>query len=302
MTERVKGFAAWKPQAKTTARLAPVLDVLEEQRDYWPITNRQLFYACVGRELIAKTEDGYDQLCEWMNRGRRSGLVPWSAIRDDGETEILPLTSGWRSWTPEMEETRLRQRRLTWSRDRMFGQPVYVEVWTEAAGMAAQVARHLEGYHVPVYSAGGFGSVTAKHQAHRRYVGDGRPVIVLHVGDHDPSGLSIMESARKDIVQFCLDAGQPDAVPTFIRPAVTPEQIVELGLPTAPPKKTDKRGEFQGETVQCEAIPPGTLLEIIEDALRSVIDLDILDNIAASEADDHRRIDEWVDGLFGEAS
>jgi hypothetical protein len=57
---------------------------------------------------------------------------------------------------------------------------------------------------------------------------------------------------------------------TFKRLAVTPEQIEEMGLPSAPPKKTDQR-TFNGKTTtQCEAIPPGKLGEILESALASL--------------------------------
>jgi hypothetical protein len=52
---------------------------------------------------------------------------------------------------------------------------------------------------------------------------------------------------------------------------VTPEQIDELGLPTAPAKETDRRS-FEGETTQVEAIPPDILVEIIRSTVTSRLD------------------------------
>lgn len=40
-----------------------------------------------------------------------------------------------------------------------------------------------------------------------------------------------------------------------------------LRIPTAPPKPTDKRW-FAGETVQCEAIAPDELLNILREAIK----------------------------------
>jgi hypothetical protein len=56
--------------------------------------------------------------------------------------------------------------------------------------------------------------------------------------------------------------------------AVTPDQIGELGLETAPPKGTDNRA-FTGETCQAEAIPPDVLADILTEAVESRIDDDI---------------------------
>ena len=46
---------------------------------------------------------------------------------------------------------------------------------------------------------------------------------------------------------------------------MTPEQIEELDLPTAPPKASDGRA-FTGQTCQCEAIAPDRLTEIVRAA------------------------------------
>ncbi len=59
----------------------------------------------------------------------------------------------------------------------------------------------------------------------------------------------------------------PKVPPLFRRIAVTPEQIREHSFITAPPKKSDKRGSWDGNTVQCEAIPSPLLAEIVREAI-----------------------------------
>ena len=84
-----------------------------------------------------------------------------------------------------------------------------------------------------------------------------RSAELLHIGDHDPSGVHLFSS-------------------------ITPGQITALALPTAPAKATDRRS-FEGETVQAEAIPPDTLAEIVRDAIEVRIDRATYDDVVAQE-------------------
>jgi hypothetical protein len=46
-------------------------------------------------------------------------------------------------------------------RDKQARQDAYVELWCEAAGMMPQLQRVAEEYSVPVFSCGGFASLSA---------------------------------------------------------------------------------------------------------------------------------------------
>jgi hypothetical protein len=55
---------------------------------------------------------------------------------------------------------------------------------------------------------------------------------------------------------------------TFTRIAVTPAQIKQYRLPTAPPKPKDKRKGFtDNKTCQAEALPPDALTTILRTAI-----------------------------------
>lgn len=92
---------------------------------------------------------------------------------------------------------------------------------------------------------------------------------VLHLGDHDPSGVHIFRALSEDIRAFAdVYGGEVD----FQRLAVTPEQIREMSLPTSPVKATDNRS-FEGtQTVQCEAIDPPDLAEIVRQGILAYTD------------------------------
>ena len=75
-----------------------------------------------------------------------------------------------------------------------------------------------------------------------------------------------------------------------------------LSLPTAPPKKTDRRSVFpEGEqTVQAEALPPDLLQEILRNAIEARIDLDALEATKAEEASTRQWLSERLSSLTTE--
>src|SRR5262249_13796228 len=97
-------------------------------------------------------------------------------------------------------------------------------VWCEAAGMAPQLARVAHEYGVRVVASGGFDSLTSKYDFAVEVSESERPFEVLHVGDHDASGVSAFITLRDDVTAFADDLGGEVA---FTRLVVTPAQIAE---------------------------------------------------------------------------
>ena len=277
-TTRVRGFAAWRPQAKTLNLISQVQAVLIEYADYLPLTARQVFYRLVGAHGYDKTELAYSRLLEGLNRARRGGLIPFDAIRDDGVTWFNP-----EAWDNPQEFLDAVQRQARGFRlDRQLGQPVRLFLLCEAAGMAPMMQRVADPFGVPVMTSGGFDSVTAK-QALARDLANHPRAEVMHVGDHDPSGWHLFASLAEDVTAFVEALGGNS--PVFSRLAVIPEQAQELNLPTAPAKVTDRRA-FDGETVQAEAIPPDVLSEIVREAITSRQDLETRAWMLGQEAEE----------------
>ena len=151
--------------------------------------------------------------------------------------------------------------------------------------MAPMLARVAASYGVPVLTSGGFDSVTAKHDLAREIsgaLGDGEAAEVLHLGDLDPSGEHLFTSLAEDV--SAMTDALCGAAPDFTRLAVTREQAERLGLPTAPPKATDRR-RFTGETVQAEAIDPDTLADILRDAIEFRRNAEVAGDLLDREAD-----------------
>jgi hypothetical protein len=279
---RPRGYASWRPQAKTTALLTQIEEVLEEYADHLPLTVRQVFYRLVARYGYDKTERSYERLGEVLVRARRAKLIPFDYIRDDGVVTVREQWfAGQEQFWNAVGATIKRYRR-----DRQQGQRYRLELWAEAAGMLPQLARIADDYSVPVYSSGGFSSLTAVRTIVDRAIERDQPTVILHVGDYDPSGVSIFESAMADVAAFV----EEDRIimsqsVTASRVALTEDQVYIYDLPTAPAKTSDSRSAaWKGETCQLEALAPDLLAVTVREAIEQWFDADKLRAVVGLEA------------------
>ena len=281
---RPRGFTPYNPKPDALALIEAARGVLDEYRDHLPMTARQVYYRIVSAGVIGKTERDYNRLCEVLGRARRARLLPMGAFRDDGFRHGAP--PGWDDADAVLDAVRSTVDRFTL--DRQAGQDVRLLVWCEAAGMVPQLERVAHGYSVPVLSSGGFDSITAKHAQAREIAGDERRTIVLHVGDHDPSGVHLFGSLDEDVRAFVDGYG---GWCEFERLAVTPEHVERYGLPQAPPKLTDRRS-FVGPTTQAEALDPKRLASIVREAIEERQDAETRRAVIEQEHDERERLRE----------
>lgn len=67
----LRGYADWKPKEETLYWVGKVRGVLDEYRDYLPITLRQIFYRLVAEHGFDKTEQAYNRLGKERRRRRK---------------------------------------------------------------------------------------------------------------------------------------------------------------------------------------------------------------------------------------
>lgn len=285
---RPKGYAPWSPRPKALAVIEATREVLVEYRDHLPLTVRQIFYRLVGAYGYPKTEAAYRTLAEYLVRARRARMIPFAAIRDDGTVSIVNETYGSIKDFHDVTAGRVKAYR----RDRQAGQPVRIELWAEAAGMLGQLDQVAAEYGVKVYSAGGFGSLTANYEIARRALSRTVPTVLLHVGDFDPSGVSIFQAAAEDAARFVeADRNLANLEIRPVRVALTADQVETYGLPTAPPKRSDGRSKsWKGETCQLEALAPDQLASIVREEIECHLDLDRYRRVLDAEAADRAEL------------
>jgi hypothetical protein len=306
-----RGFIGWTPSRKTRVLLGLVQEVLAQYAEYLPLTIRQIFYRLVAQYGYPKTELDYKRLCRTTAKARRARLIPFSSIRDDG---VMRLSAGGFQGISDFESI-LRSAADSYALHRAIGQQNRIIVLCEASGMAPQLASVANAYGADVQSSGGFEGLQPKYDLAKRIVLDAEKrqdtlsipkTTLLHIGDHDPSGVCMFDVIRDDVGAFVeqLAAGA-DVWVSFeaVRIAVTEQQIAGYALPTAPAKDTDSRSKtFRGETVQCEALPPDILNQILEVAIAARIDAAALTTILDREAAERALIQQALTELsFGGA-
>lgn len=286
---RPRGYdLEWSPQAATRELLAHVDEVLDEYAEHLPLTVRQVFYRLVAGGVIDKTERAYSNLAEHLVRARRAKRISFDSIRDDGEV----IYSAEFHDGPEGFFDATARRLRNYRRDRQAGQAQRLELWCEAAGMAPQLVRVADVYSVPVFSSGGFASLTTVRRIADRALRNDVPTVLLHVGDLDPSGESIFASLAQDAAAF-VEADrviQPQRVEA-VRVALTSEQVVDYGLPTAAAKTSDRRSRrWRGGTCQVEALAPDELAATVEQAITKYLSKDIFEAQLEQERGDRQEI------------
>ncbi|MEX0782143.1 MAG: hypothetical protein WD557_05795 [Dehalococcoidia bacterium] len=276
---RPRGYIEnYRPQSRTLQLIEQVREILRIYGDHLPLTVRQIFYILIGRFAHGKSDSFYKSLCEHLSNARRGGAIDFRHIRDDGvsvlqETSFAGLDQFYRY---------LQRQAGSYARNRLARQSHHIEVWCEAAGMQPQLNRVAGRYHIPVYSTGGFDSTTAKWNLAQRICRVGKPAIILHLGDFDPSGVSIFETAAEDVRAFVLaDRKWLNVDVEFVRVALTDDLIERHRLETDPHRvKSDK--DYRGlnwpfnYTCQLEALPPDVLATVLNEEIRRHLDLDLL--------------------------
>ncbi len=165
--------------------------MLAEYAAYLPLTIRQVFYRLVGNFSFDKTERAYDRLAVWLpssaghSYGRGCDPRRWQPARrlelHETVTQRLPALV---MPDPDVADS---------YRLDPDGQPQRIEVWAEAAGMVPMLSQVTQPYGVSVYSSSCFDSTTFKRAASLRAADTPEqvPLVVLHIGDHDPSGVHL---------------------------------------------------------------------------------------------------------------
>jgi len=271
---------------RTRAEIESLWEAMaEELAAYHPQSVRHVYYRMVVRNLVAKTEAGYDTAQTQLVKMRRAGVIPYDWITDGTRWARRVKTYG--SPAAAVAEVARLYRRNVWEQTL-----VYLEVWCESDSIAGVIVDVTAEYAVPLFPAKGFSGLGFLYPSARglEHAANGRPAHVLYVGDWDPSGKVIPEKIEAGLREHA-----PAAEIHFRRLAVNPDQISSLDLPSKPPKASDSRAKrFTGDTVEAEAIPVETMQQIVRDAIEGFIEPRILTTVTAAEKSERQFLRRWA--------
>lgn len=234
------------------------------------LTVRQIYYQLVAKGCVENSVRSYNSVQGMLNDARLSGLIDWDAIEDRtrGITERGCWTSG----------SQLLARCAEGYHENMWREQSYLPiVIVEKEALAGVLEPVCTEYDVPLLPARGYpSSSTLRELAKERIMPSRHEIVVLHLGDHDPSGIDMSRDLAERLALFSREETPID----FRRIALNMAQVEEHQPPPNPAKSTDARfksyeREFGDESWELDALTPELLAGLVEGQLNELIDWDV---------------------------
>jgi hypothetical protein len=262
-----------KFQTESLSLIEKINDIIDDYRaEGFVLTVRQLYYQLVARAIIPNTLKDYKRIASLVNDAKLAGMIDWDMLED--RTRSFITRSRWNS-PSEILTTCAR----SYHQDMWFDQDTRVFVIIEKEALTGVLEDVCHEYDVPLLAARGYpsGSVLREFALKDLYptIGAGIGTVVLHLGDHDPSGIDMTRDLEERLALFTEE-------PLFkvTRIALTMGQIEEQQPPENPAKTTDSRfADYQrryGESSwELDALSPTYLSRLVEKHINKYIDPDI---------------------------
>jgi hypothetical protein len=237
----------------------------------YDLTLRQLYYQFVARGYLENTAQSYKRLGEIIGDARLAGRIDWDHITD--RTRNARRNSHWEKPADIIESAA-----ASFALDKWRDQRNYVEVWIEKdalVGVLEQACRPLD---VTFFSCRGYTSLSELWAAAMRLqleARKGKRIHVIHLGDHDPSGIDMSRDIEARLTLF-LEHEQIGA-PEVNRIALNMDQIRRYNPPPNFAKLTDSRisgyvRKFGSESWELDALEPTVLTALITDTVYELRD------------------------------
>jgi len=273
---------------RTQADLASLKAALAEiVNSYRCATVRQIFYQAVTKSIIEKTEKGYKLVCRLLLEMRRDGDIPHWKIADN--TRVMRKPKTYSGLAGMLENVRETYRRSIWA-----DEDCYCEIWTEKDALSGVLWDVTWQWDVPLMISRGFASESFLYSAATAIEAQGKPTFIYYFGDRDPSGVLIDKSIEHGLRRLA-----PNCDIEFKRVAVTDEQIEQYSLPTRPTKLSGNKHakNFEGDSVEVDAIAPDELQRIATDCIIQHIDGDRYDRLMKVEEAERETLREIAERL-----
>lgn len=269
-------------RADTLAVIAQAEQICEDYaRQGYDLTLRQLYYQFVARGLLANNQKSYDRLGVIVNDARLAGMIDWNHIVD--RTRNLMGITHWDSPAQIIQATA-----YGFHLDKWEDQEKRVEVWVEKEALAGVVQRAAGAWDCDWFSCRGYVSQSEMWRAGQRlgrYVDNGQDVLILHLGDHDPSGIDMSRDIEDRLWTFM---GRRARNLEVRRIALNMDQVEEHNPPPNPTKLSDARAtgyidRYGMESWELDALDPAVLDALIQEHITGEVDSDLMDARRAEE-------------------
>lgn len=253
---------SFRPTSQATILKAN--EIIEEYAEQgFNLTVRQLYYQFVARDLIPNTQQSYKNLCSIVSDARLAGLIDWNAIVD--RTRVLKSVPHWDNPEGIINACSEQYRLSLWD-----DQPVTPEVWIEKDALVGVIEGVCRRYDVPYLACRGYVSQSEMWGAAQR-LGEKPSPIIIHLGDHDPSGIDMTRDIRDRLNMFTEVDIEVERI------ALNMEQVKKYDPPPNPAKLSDTRvrnyiTEYGEDSWELDALDPKVIEELIENKILDIMD------------------------------
>ncbi len=265
--------------------LQAAIKVIEDNREYWPLSVRQVHYRMLPVAPMRSTyknakryvndEDSYNDLSNLLTRARVLGQVSWDAIAD--ETRETVRRREFSSISPFVE-AEINQLFGGYRRNLLQDQDAFFLLMAEKLTVKNILSDVCARFCLPMVICRGYPDIgTPKDIADRFILSGKNKLVLLFVNDFDPEGWNIPQTICQQLSEdFAID---PDCIDAR-RVAMNKDYAVEMGLPCNPAKETSARFKTfvketgSAESWEIEAVDPGTLIDMVKEAIEEAIDID----------------------------
>lgn len=262
--------------------------ISEYARQGFSLTLRQLYYQFVARDLLPQSwadpngvlnrPESYTKLGDLISDARLAGLVDWLSIVDRSR-------GSYANQHYNKPSDIIRQAKSAYAIDKWKNQPNYVEVWVEKEALEDVLQRACTPLDVRYFACKGYTSQSSMWEAAQRLLRKseaGKQVHIIHLGDHDPSGIDM---SRDIFERLTLFVGSKVHV---LRIALNMVQVRHYNPPPNPAKTTDSRykdyvAKYGENSWELDALDPRTLVGLIERAVTQYRDQKLWDDAVAEE-------------------
>lgn len=272
--------------------------VNEYDNQGYNLTLRQLYYQFVSRDIIPNNQKMYNNLGTLINNARLAGLLDWYSIED--RTRNVRNTFHWENPHRVLESAANQFNINKWK-----GQENYVEVWVEKDALVEVIGKAASQYDTPYFSCRGYVSQSEMWNAAMRIKDklkrEHERAIVIHLGDHDPSGKDMTRDIDDRVKMFLEKDGLADKFEVH-RVALEMNQIYRFNPPPNPAKLTDSRcgnyiAEYGRSSWELDALEPSVLDGIVRSSILENLDIDLYLKKEREEQDMKERLMRYAEAF-----
>lgn len=271
--------------SKRLAVIETANTIIEEyNKQGFNLTLRQLYYQFVSRDAFPESWNmsrqgerwvrdingtpnnplSYKNLGDIINDARMCGLVDWDAITDRTRNLIARAT-----WIDPSGVIKTAMN--AFAIDKWEDQKSVPEVWIEKDALIGIIENVCNDHQVAYFSCRGYTSQSemwgASQRIARRWQKYGQRTSILHLGDHDPSGIDMSRDIEDRLSRFLIHDVR-DKPFDLKRIALNMNQVEKYNPPPNPAKQTDcryeeYRKEHGEESWELDALDPRVISDLI---------------------------------------